>query len=108
VDECPWIAARAPMCAKNKSERFAAWSAACSLRRLMTRALPPTYIELTLDDHDDGDSWFDEKTARFDFDKPNLTAEDRLVIGYLTMEANDLFGHLSVEEQQKIASALKR
>jgi hypothetical protein len=82
----------------------------------MTRARPPEYVELTLDDDElraDIDAvadeiWLDEKTVRFDFDKPNLTAEDRLVIGYLTMEANDLFGHLSVEEQQKIASALKR
>jgi hypothetical protein len=82
----------------------------------MTRARPPEYVELTLDDDElraDVDAvadeiWLDEKTVRFDFDKPNLTAEDRLVIGYLTMEANDLFGHLSVEEQQKIASALKR
>ena len=82
----------------------------------MTRARPPAYIELTLDDDElradidtaTGESWLDEKTVRFDFDKPNLTAEDRLVIGYLTMEANDLFGHLSVEEQQNVASALKR
>ncbi|HEY1586779.1 MAG TPA: hypothetical protein VGH63_13885 [Polyangia bacterium] len=82
----------------------------------MTRARPPAYIELTLDDDElragidavADECWLDEKTVRFDFDKPNLTAEDRLVIGYLTMEANDLFGHLSVEEQQKIASALKR
>jgi hypothetical protein len=82
----------------------------------MTRARTPAYIELTLDDDElradidavADESWLDEKTVRFDFDKPNLTAEDRLVIGYLTMEANDLFGHLSVEEQQKIASALKR
>ena len=79
----------------------------------MTRARPPAYIELTLDedelratDHDE--LWLDEKTVRFDFDKPNLTAEDRLVIGYLTMEANGLFGHLSVEEQLAVASALKR
>jgi len=80
----------------------------------MTRARPPAYIELTLDDDElradpDADAcWLDEKTVRFDFDKPNLTAEDRLVIGYLTMEANGLFGHLSVEEQQQIARALKR
>ena len=82
----------------------------------MTRALPPTYIELTFsgdeprlqDEGIDDVTWLDEQTVRFDFDKPNLTAEDKLVIGYLTMEANDLFGHLSVEEQQQIASVLKR
>ena len=72
----------------------------------MKRATSPTSIELTFDDDDD--CWLDEKTARFDFDKPTLTAEDRLVIGYLTMEENGLFGHLSVEEQQQIARALKR
>jgi hypothetical protein len=66
----------------------------------MTREPPPTYIELTFDD--------DDETVRFDFDKPNLTGEDKLVIGYLTMEANDLFAGLSVEEQQRIAAALKR
>ena len=71
----------------------------------MTRAPAPPHIEIALDDDN---SWFDEKTVRFDFDKPNLTAEDRLVIGYLTMEANGLFGPLSVEEQQKIAIELKR
>ncbi|HEX8954607.1 MAG TPA: hypothetical protein VF945_22285 [Polyangia bacterium] len=70
----------------------------------MTRAAP-AHLEITAED--DG-NWLDEKTVRFDFDKPTLTAEDRLVIGYLTMEANDLFGHLSVEEQQQIASVLKR
>lgn len=81
---------------------------------VMTRARPPAYVELTLDDDelradaDVGALWLDEKTVRFDFDKPNLTAEDRLVIGYLTMEANGLFGHLSVEEQQNVANALKR
>jgi hypothetical protein len=62
---------------------------------------PPTYIEFCIGDED-------EQTARFDFDKPTLTAEDKLVIGYLTMEENDLFGHLSLEEQQQIAIELKR
>lgn len=64
-------------------------------------------MEITIED-DLGNCWFDEKTVQFDFDKPTLTAEDRLVIGYLTMEANDLFGNLSVEEQQKVAIDLKR
>jgi hypothetical protein len=54
------------------------------------------------------EGWLDEKTVRFDFDKPALTAEDRLVIGYLTMEENDMFGDLSVEEQQQIVSTLRR
>ena len=64
-------------------------------------------MEITIEDDLDT-CWFDEKTVQFDFDKPTLTAEDRLVIGYLTMEANDLFGNLSVEEQQKVAIDLKR
>ena len=73
----------------------------------MTRPPLPSHIEITIDDEPDI-GWVDEKTVRFDFDKPTLTAEDRLVIGYLTMEANGLFGHLSIEEQQKIATELKR
>lgn len=74
----------------------------------MTRAPLPSHIEITIDDDEPDDGWLDEKTVRFDFDKPTLTAEDRLVIGYLTMEANGLFGHLSIEEQQKVAIDLKR
>lgn len=84
----------------------------------MTRAPAPAYIELNLDDEElDAaagaapplvDRWLDEKTVRFDFDKPILTAEDRLVVGYLTMEENDLFADLSIDEQQHIASMLKR
>jgi hypothetical protein len=83
------------------------WSATCSELHPMKRASEAAHIEITIEDELDS-SWFDEKTVRFDFDKPTLTAEDRLVIGYLTMEANDLFGNLSVEEQQKIAIDLKR
>lgn len=73
----------------------------------MKPARASAHIEITIEDELDS-SWLDEKTVRFDFDKPTLTAEDRLVIGYLTMEANDLFGNLSVEEQQKVAIDLKR
>lgn len=83
---------------------------------VMSRAPLPAYIELNLDEDEAPaaassalvDGWLDEKTARFDFDKAALTAEDRLVIGYLTMEENDMFGDLSVEEQQRIVSVLKR
>ena len=74
---------------------------------VMKRAPASAHIEITIEDELDH-TWLDEKTVRFDFDKPTLTAEDRLVIGYLTMEANDLFGNLSVEEQQKVAIDLKR
>ena len=73
----------------------------------MSRSTPHTHIEGAVEDPLDT-HWFDEKTVRFDFDKPTLTAEDRLVIGYLMMEENDLFGHLSVEEQLAVAATLKR
>ena len=73
----------------------------------MSRSTPHTHIEITVEDQLDT-HWFDEKTVRFDFDKPTLTAEDRLVIGYLMMEENDLFGSLSVEEQLAVAATLKR
>ncbi len=83
------------------------WSAACSAIHVMSRSTARTHIERTSED-DRNAAWLDEKTVRFDFDKPTLTADDRLVIGYLTMEANDLFGHLSVEEQLAVAVTLKR
>lgn len=73
----------------------------------MSRPTPHTHLEITVDD-ELGNCWFDEKTVRFDFDKPTLTADDRLVIGYLTMEENGLFGQLSVEEQLAVAATLKR
>ncbi len=73
----------------------------------MSRPTPQTHLEITVEDDLDT-VWLDEKTVRFDFDKPTLTADDRLIIGYLTMEANDLFGHLSVEEQLQVAATLKR
>ncbi|HEX6838319.1 MAG TPA: hypothetical protein VF334_17200, partial [Polyangia bacterium] len=95
-------------CADVRGERIRRlrrWSANCSPIHSMKRALAKAHIAITIDDELE-DTWIDEKTVRFDFDKPNLTAEDRLVIGYLTMEANGLFGHLSVEEQQQIANVL--
>lgn len=97
-------------CAHVRREKIRAlrrWSANCSQLHPMKRAPESAHLEITIEDDLD-DRWLDEKTVRFDFDKPTLTAEDRLVIGYLTMEANDLFGNLSVEEQQKIAIDLKR
>ena len=96
-------------CADVRGERIRAlrrWSATCSPIHPMKRAAA-SHIEITIEDELDS-TWLDEQTVRFDFDKPTLTAEDRLVIGYLTMEANDLFGNLSVEEQQKVAIDLKR
>jgi hypothetical protein len=77
---------------------------------------PPTHIELSLDDLDDdttidalpGNEWFDEKTAQIDFERPTLSAEVKLVAGYLTLEEHDMFGHLSLEEQQQIVNTLKR
>jgi hypothetical protein len=74
---------------------------------------PDTYIEITVDDgyaHVAPDclDWSDEQTARFNFEKPNLTPDDHLVIGYLTMEENGMFADLSLDEQQQIARRLKR
>ena len=78
---------------------------------------PQTYIELriedvvveeTIVDELASAAWFDEKTKRIDFDQQTLSPEVKLVAGYLTMEAHDMFGHLSIEEQQQIANTLKR
>ena len=86
------------------------------LRLARMNCTPPAYIELSLDDIDEetaidafaGSAWFDEKTAQFDFEKPLLSAEAKLVAGYLTMEQHDMFGHLSIEEQEQIANTLRR
>lgn len=70
---------------------------------------PATYLELEAEEPTARDlAFFDEQTVRLDFDRPKLSAEAKLVIGYLTMEENDLFGHLSIEEQQQIAAVLRR
>src|SRR5689334_5016371 len=73
--------------------------------------LPPTYIEINLEHHDapaDDAAWFDEKTSRIDFDRPTLSAEEKLVFGYLTMEQHGMFADLSLDEQLAIANTLKR
>lgn len=80
--------------------------------------LPPTYIEITLDvdHHDEHDSssddatWLDEKTSRIDFEftRPTLSADEKLVFGYLTMEQHGMFADLSLDEQLAIANTLKR
>ena len=57
--------------------------------------------------HADVESWNDEQTVRFNFDKAELTPEDRLVIGYLMMEEHGLFGELNSEEQIDVARRLK-
>ncbi|MDB4969457.1 MAG: hypothetical protein JWN44_5146 [Myxococcales bacterium] len=77
------------------------------------RAASHTYIEITIDEEEvavapDSLDWCDEQTARFNFDKRNLTPDDRLVIGYLTMEANGMFASLSLDEQHEVARRLKR
>jgi hypothetical protein len=95
--------------------RFAAlgrWTAACSVVAEMS--LPGTHIEI--DFTEDGDeaaaearfAFCDEQTVRFNFDKPNLTPDDRLIVGYLLMEEHGLFGALSLDEQQRVAASLKR
>ncbi|HXU71783.1 MAG TPA: hypothetical protein VN947_20760 [Polyangia bacterium] len=53
------------------------------------------------------ESWNDEQTVRFNFDKADLTPEDRLVIGYLMMEEHGLFAELDAEEQIAVARRLK-
>jgi hypothetical protein len=77
--------------------------------------MPPNSFELDLNDDDaqettvvESDLWIDEKTARIDFDRETLSAEAKLVVGYLTMEEHGMFAELSVEEQQRIADTLKR
>jgi hypothetical protein len=45
----------------------------------------------------------DEPTQPFDFDPPTPRPDEKLVIGYLTMEQNGLFADLSVEEQERVA-----
>lgn len=97
----------------------------------MTRPRPQSspYLELALVDPDDpddetptdvrvdevmiesatrADDWLDGATVRFDFDRPLLTAEERLVVGYLTLEEHGMFAGLSLEEQQAIAATLRR
>jgi hypothetical protein len=77
---------------------------------------PPTYmIELSLDDEEEEPTasvglfaWGDEKTARLDFDKPVLTPDDRLIVGYLTMEEHGMFAELSADEQQRVVRMLRR
>jgi hypothetical protein len=54
------------------------------------------------------DLWLDEQTVRIDFDRPTLSAEEKLVFGYLTMEQHGMFAPLSLDEQQQIADTLKR
>jgi hypothetical protein len=56
------------------------------------------------------DTWvqgLDEPTIQFDFDQHELTAEAKVVIGYLTMEEHGIFGGLSVEEQQRTMATLR-
>jgi len=93
------------MWAANDLALFA-FGAGLARLRAMDRE-PPTYIiEINVDEAD-GNAWLDEKTARIDFDRPTLTAEEKLVFGYLTMEQHGIFGGLSLDEQEEIATTLK-
>jgi hypothetical protein len=92
------------MCAANDLAVFA-FGAGLARLHAMDRE-PPTYIEINVDEAD-GNAWLDEKTARIDFDRPTLTAEEKLVFGYLTMEQHGIFGGLSLDEQEDIAATLK-
>jgi hypothetical protein len=113
MDERPWFGAGARLCAASDVGALRA-GARLAPPAWMDRN-PPTYIELSLDDDDElapttvaENVWFDEKTSRIDFDRQTLSAEAKLVIGYLTMEQNGMFAELSFEEQQKVAETLKR
>ncbi len=64
--------------------------------------------DTTVDKSFDRNAWLDEGTVRFDFDKQELSADAKLVVGYLTMEEHGMFGDLSIEEQQQIATTLQR
>ena len=77
-------------------------------------ALHGTHIEIDLTEDEIAPAnetpfeWNDEQTVRFDFEKQNLTPDDRLIVGYLLMEEHGLFGPLSIDEQQNVARSLKR
>jgi hypothetical protein len=60
-----------------------------------------THIEIDLCE------WNDEQTVRFDFDKAELTPDDRLVVGYLLLEEHGLFADLPIDEQQRIVRSLR-
>jgi hypothetical protein len=64
--------------------------------------------DTTVDKLRDRDAWLEERTVRFDFDQRELSAEAKLVVGYLTMEEHGMFADLSIEEQQQIAITLRR
>jgi hypothetical protein len=72
---------------------------------------PATHTEPSFEDATDpaiDDTWVDEKTVRIDFERPTLSAEEKLVFGYLTMEQHGEFATLSFAEQQQFASTIKR
>jgi hypothetical protein len=86
------------------------------------KSAPETYIEIVVDDAHvvggkggaatvgdtiDDVEWSDEPTVRFNFEKTALTPEDRLVIGYLTMEQHGMFGELSLDEALQVVRHLK-
>jgi len=71
----------------------------------------PVEINLTEEEAElaiEEDTWVEEKTLRIDFDRPTLSAEAKLVFGYLTMEQHGEFARLSLAEQQEVADTLKR
>jgi len=66
----------------------------------------PAHLELDVAEAED--TWVDEKTVRIDFERETLSAEEKLVFGYLTMEQHGEFATLSLAEQQLFVSAIKR
>jgi hypothetical protein len=67
---------------------------------------PPAYDEVRIEGT--GRRVREDQTIRFDFERPVLAAEEKLVIGYLTMEQHGMFEDLSMEQQEQIASTLQR
>lgn len=85
------------------------------------RHQPETYLELVAEPPDELETADeptlvktlrrtrdDEPTQPFDFDPPEPAPEEKLVIGYLTMEQNGMFAELSLDEQEEVASTLRR
>jgi hypothetical protein len=50
----------------------------------------------------------DEDTLKLDPEHEPLGADEKLVIGYLTLEENELFEPLSFTEAQRVAANLRR
>jgi hypothetical protein len=50
----------------------------------------------------------DEPTKKLELDRKELRPEDKLVVGYLTMEQHGMFASLSPSEQRQATENLRR